>query len=191
MTERALGGVVGRLDALDFDEGPQMVATLPQLRAEAGRERVEVAAQQQRVDLPADRLHAACEGGPGECPVADPLPQREQFERRPHQVAAEPLLRGARAVDPGLEIPFEMGPAPLQSAEPPVHPGAVAVDDAGVAFAEQFLEALRRRGWCGRRRTVNVAATKVQTHALVGPSFVGDSSMFKTSCFGSCAASSS
>src|SRR5207249_3019016 len=60
----ALGGVVGRLDAVDGDEGPEVLAVLPQLLAEAGGERVVIAAQQQRVDLAADRLHVSDECGP-------------------------------------------------------------------------------------------------------------------------------
>ena len=34
VTQRLLGGVVGRLDAFDFHEGPQVLAVLPQFLAE-------------------------------------------------------------------------------------------------------------------------------------------------------------
>ncbi len=44
--QRLLGRVVGRLDPCDLHEGPQPVAVFPQLLAEAGDARVEVAAQQ-------------------------------------------------------------------------------------------------------------------------------------------------
>ena len=55
MTQRPLGGIVGRLHACDFAEGPEMFAVLDQFLAEAARERIEIAAQQQGLDLATDR----------------------------------------------------------------------------------------------------------------------------------------
>ena len=62
----ALGGVVGRLHALNFGEGPEVFAVLPQFLAEAMRQPIEVAAQEQPFHLLTDRLHAADERAAGE-----------------------------------------------------------------------------------------------------------------------------
>src|SRR5947209_5306780 len=41
---------------------------------------------------------------------------------------------------PRLEISLQVSPAPLQSAEAPVHTGPVAVNHAAIRFANQALE---------------------------------------------------
>lgn len=46
----------------------------------------------------------------------------------------------AGAVDESLEIAFEVSPAPLQTAEAPVHAGTVAMDDAGERLPQKFFE---------------------------------------------------
>src|SRR4051812_45220456 len=120
MTQGLLGRVVGRLDTGDLHERPQVFLVVDKFLAKPVRARVEVAAQKQRVDLPADRLHPASEGAMRESAVADLLPEREHFLGRPHEVMSETFLGWARTVDEGLEIAFEMRPAPLEPADAPV-----------------------------------------------------------------------
>ena len=143
--QRLLGGVVGRLDAGDIDEGPEVFLVLDEFPAEATRARVEVTAQQQRVDRFADRFDAATEGAMREGAVADVLPEGEHFFGGSPEVVSEAFAGVARAVDEGLEVAEEMSPAPLQStfaarSEAPIHAGAVAADDALVCLAEKFLK---------------------------------------------------
>lgn len=74
VTQGALGGVVGRLDACDVHEGPQVVLVFDKFLAEALGQSVEVTAQQHGVDPLPDRLHAFLEGGMGQRAIADFLP---------------------------------------------------------------------------------------------------------------------
>src|SRR5581483_4246368 len=99
---------------------------LVQLLAEAAHAGIEVAAQQEALHLSADRLHPLPEFVPWHRAVADLLPQREELLGRPHQVVAEAAARGAGAIDQGLEVALQVGPAPLEAAEGPVHPRPVA-----------------------------------------------------------------
>ena len=62
VSQRLLGRVVGGLDALDVDEGPQPFAVFLQLLAEAVDARVEVAAQQVVLHLRADGSHLFLKG---------------------------------------------------------------------------------------------------------------------------------
>ena len=145
VTQRLFGGIVRWLNAGDIDEGPQRVLVLDEFFAEAVRLRVEVTAQQQRVDLGADRFHAASEGAMRESAVTDVLPEVKHLFCGPHEVVAEPFADGARAVAESLEVAFEMGPAPLQAthaawSQAPIHAGAVAADDAVVSLAEEVFE---------------------------------------------------
>ena len=109
---------------------------LNEFLAETAGERIEVSAQQERVDLAADRLHASAKCRDGERAVADTLPHGEPFLGGSHEVAAKPLVGVARAVDQGLEVAFEVSPAPLQAlAARPIHAGAITVNDAGEALS--------------------------------------------------------
>ena len=59
VAQRLFRRVVGRFDAVDFEEGPQAFAIRVQFLAKAVRAPVEVAAQQVALDPPTDRFHAA------------------------------------------------------------------------------------------------------------------------------------
>ena len=140
--QRLFGSVVGRLHALDIHEGPKVLVVLHQLLAEIVRVRVIVTAQQERAHALADWLHAAAKPAAQNRPVAHFLPKGEQFLGRLQQIAAKAFLGGATVVEECLEIAFQVCPAPLQSAKTPVHPGPVAVNDAGEHVAEQLLKHL-------------------------------------------------
>ena len=140
MTQCLLGRVVGWLNAVVVHECPQVVFVFDEFFAKAVRQRVAIAAQQKRVDLLTDRLHAAAESSARHRPVAHFFPEREHFERGFQQIAAEAFAGLAGAIDQPLEIAFEMSPTPLQPAEAPIHAGAIAVDDASKRHAEKFFQ---------------------------------------------------
>src|SRR6516164_10220569 len=119
--QRLLGCIVGWFYTFDFDERPQMFAVLPQFLAEAADARIKVAAQQVRFYLLANRLHLLAECAARNRPIANFLPEGKQLLGWSHQVMSEAFADGTEAVDQGLEIPFQMSPAPLQTVESPVH----------------------------------------------------------------------
>lgn len=100
-------------------------------------------AQQQAVDFLADRFHQPFEATTAERPIATARPVSKQFLRGPHQVASQTFDLLVVAVNEGLEIPFQMCPAPLQPATLPVHLGPVAGHHAGKGLSQQFAD---RRG---------------------------------------------
>ena len=189
--QRLLGGVVGRLDAFDLDESPQVFAVFHEFLAEAVRQRVVVAAQQERIDLLADRLHLAAKGAAGDRAVANFLPEGKQFLGRPHQVVAEAFVGLDKGCRSALGSRVSSEPSTIASGRSPVHPGAVAVNDAGEVARRAVPASTSAARLVRQAKKVKVAATKVQTHALAWPSLVGDSSMCSAACLGSCSASSS
>src|SRR6188768_2191998 len=104
--------------------------------------RIEIATQQVVFHPRTDRLHVATKRATGERTIAYFLPEGKQFLGLPQQIMAEALAYRAGAVDQGLKVAFEVSPAPLQATEGPVHPRPVAVDDAGIAGAEQLHQDL-------------------------------------------------
>ena len=138
----ALADVVGEFDALYLQERPQPVAMIVQRRAHPGQFGVaaEDAAQQQAVDLLADRLQQTLASSAGDGPITTTRPVVKEFLGGTHQVVPQALHLLIGMIDQSLKIAFEMGPAPLQSAHPPVHLGPVAVDHAVKGVGEQFLK---------------------------------------------------
>ena len=139
VTERPLRRVVRRFDAVHFQERPQPVAMVTQFPAHAVRGGAE-AAQQQAVDLVADRLHQTLEAPPREGPIPAARPVPEEGFGRSHQVMAQAFDLVIIAVNQRLKVSLQMSPAPLQAAALPVHFRPVAADDAGEGLAQQFAE---------------------------------------------------
>ena len=142
VTQRPLRRVVRRFDSGHIQERPQPLAMVMQLPAHAGQSRVtaEVAAQQQAVDLAADRLHQTLESAAGDRPVPATRPVMKQGLCRSHQVVPQAFHLVILVVDQGLKIAFEMRPAPLQAAAPPIHLGPVATHDSGEGLAQEFAD---------------------------------------------------
>jgi len=120
--QRPLRRVVGRFDSLRVQEYPEPFAMFIQLPTHADQSRVlaENSAQQQAVDLAADRLHLTLKFGAGDRPVPAAGPVPKQFLRQSHQVVSQPFDLVIRVIDQGLTISFQMRPTPLQAAALPV-----------------------------------------------------------------------
>ena len=110
MTKRSFGSVVGRLDAFVVNERPEPLSVRVELVAHACEPLVARtgATQQERIDLGAHRCHSA-----PECPAGDSAfvigpPVFEKSRHMPHEVMAEPLGLGVRAVDQGLKVSLEV-----------------------------------------------------------------------------------
>ena len=106
-TQGALADVVGRLDPFDVQERPQPIAMIVQSGAHSHKLRVaaEHPAQQQAVDLLADRLHQTLEPAAGERPVAAAPQWRNSFCVG-HQVASQAFRLVIRMVDQGRKSRF-------------------------------------------------------------------------------------
>ena len=117
VTQGALAGVVGRLDPLDMQKRPQPLPMVVQFPTHAHQpwvaaDRLRAAAS---FHLLADRVHQPLQSGPGDRAVAVARPKMEQFPRGPHQVASQPFHLMVRVIDQRLEVPLQVGPAPLQA----------------------------------------------------------------------------
>src|SRR3990170_3372828 len=80
--------------------------------------------------LAAERRHATDKRRATDRAVAIVGPVLEQLARHATQIVAESFGLIVAAVDQRLKIPFQMGPAPLQAADPPVHLRPIAGHDA-------------------------------------------------------------
>ena len=107
-------------------------------------------AQQQTFDFAADRSHATDKGRATDRAVAIVAPVLEQFAGHPSQVVAEAFGLRIAAVDQRLKIPFQMGPTPLNAANPPVHLGPIARHDAAIGGGQQLVDRRRRAGRADR-----------------------------------------
>ena len=149
MTQRPLPGIVRRLDPFVTQEHPQPGAMLVQFPACAARIGVTAlgAAQQQTLHVAADRSHPTqqCRPRNSTLPIVGPV--LEQLARRMPQTTAEMLCTRVTAVDHRLEIAFQMGPAPLQVAQMPVHFGPIAGDDAVERVAQEGVERRSLARW--------------------------------------------
>ncbi len=149
-----LGRVVGRLDPATSTEGPQPVAVFPQLLAEAGDARVEVAARN-RVSfyLRAERSHLFLKGATGQRAVADFLPQGEQLVSRPQEVVAENVCRRGtdRRTEPGSRASGGL-PSTTASGRPKPNTSVPGRNGSRRQTLHPALAAaLRHPDWCGRR----------------------------------------
>ena len=142
MTQRALAGVIGRLDPFHFQKGPQAIAMTIQRVAHASQSRAfaERSAQQQGVHLTADRPHRAKPPATGECPIAIARPEAKQLACFAHQIVPQSFGLSIARVDQGLEVAFQVSPAPLQATVRPIHLGPIAGDHAGECVAQPFFQ---------------------------------------------------
>src|SRR5205085_4724362 len=114
MAQRALRGVVRRLDPLHAHEGPQTLLHLEDL--EAGRRCLDAAASlaplQRRLDLAPQPRRDRLEPWPVNGPIAEAVPPAKHPLRQPQQ-GVPGRLPGTPAVDHRLEIPRQVRPAYL------------------------------------------------------------------------------
>lgn len=99
------------------------------------------------------------------------MPLLEQPLRLLQQVSLQ-LFRGGRSgVDQVLEVANQMGPAPLQPFQPPVHLGSVAADHARKRVGQQFIQhgGLARRSYAIDRDTpLDIGAMPPKSKPVLG-----------------------
>src|SRR5512142_3459058 len=114
MAQRALRGVVRRLDPLDAHEGPQALLHLEDL--EARRRRLDaaatLAASQRRLDLAPQPRRERLEPLSIDGPMAEAVPPTKHPLRQPQQ-GVPGRLAGTPTVDQHLEIARQVRPANL------------------------------------------------------------------------------
>ena len=120
--QRSLGSVVGGLDSLSLQEGPQRISHLQELLAgahRAGPWRSIAALNTQLHHLlerglkrQPDRLAAVLQGGPADRSVLVAVPLLKELSLQLQQLGAEPSA-GTGALSDGGEITDQMGPAEL------------------------------------------------------------------------------
>ena len=138
--------------------------------------RVAVAAQQQRVDLAADP--ASCGSGTSR---KDSVPSRTRFHNANSSFVGRMRSWPSRLfVRQGLSMRawksrLRWSPAPLQSSAASSNTcgRTIAVDDAGEIVGPSSSRRTSAPRLVRQAKNVKFAATKAQTHALAGPSFVG------------------
>ena len=116
-------------------------------------------------------------------------PVLEQLARRTPQTPASVFRPALAAVDHRLKIAFQVGPA-LQTSQVPVHLRPIAVENPAKRLAQKVARRPHLAGGT-HRKTVNVRATNVRSHALPSASLVPVSSMFNRSCASSCSPNAS
>ena len=109
----ALAGVVGWFDTVHVQKRPQPVAVLVQRIAQALQfgMAAEHSAQQEVVDLPANRSQQAQQARSGDRSVTAARPMPEQFLRGTHQVMPEPFDLVVGMVNQRLKIPVSDAPS--------------------------------------------------------------------------------
>jgi len=125
MTQRALARVVRRFDPLVPQKYPPPLAVFVQFPARTARVGMTAlrAAQQQTFDLATNRAHPTQERRARNPTGTISGPMLEQFARRVPQAKADVFRPLATAVDHRRKIAFQVGPAPLQAPQVPVHFG--------------------------------------------------------------------
>ena len=153
VTQRSLARIVRRFDPVVTQEHPQPRAMCVQFPARAARIDVTAfgAAQQQTLHVATDRSHPTQQCRPRNLSGTKVGPMLEQLACRMPQTIAEVLCARVAAVDHRLEIAFQMGPAPLQTAQMPVHFCPIAGDDAVELLAKQLAERCRFAGGSDRK----------------------------------------
>jgi hypothetical protein len=66
------------------------------------------------------------------------MPQLEKTPLFPHQIVPQPFDWSIAGIDPCLNVPFQVSPAPLQSKAIPIHFGAGAIEDNPLIVADQL-----------------------------------------------------
>lgn len=92
------------------------------------------------IDLGVDWCHPPLERSTRDFAFVIRAPMFEQRRHLPHEVVPEPSGLPVRAFDQGLDGPFQVGTAPLQLLDPPVHLGSVAVHESAEGATEQLVD---------------------------------------------------
>jgi hypothetical protein len=140
--QATLAGVVGRFHSLDIQQRPEPIAMLVQSVAHPLQTRVAAinSAQQQGFHLLADWLHQPLQSGPGDGPIARARPVAEHVARGAHQVASQSFHLMVRVIDERLEVPLQVGPAPLEVSLLPIHFRPATHHRAVEPLSEQFVK---------------------------------------------------
>jgi hypothetical protein len=122
LAQGTLSGVVGGLDSLDVQEGPQRTCHLQELSASAhcaGPRRSLVALSAQLhvlleggLECLTNRPAAVLQGGPVDCAVLVAVPEPKQLLLQVQQLCSE-LSAGARAFGDGREVADQVRPTQL------------------------------------------------------------------------------
>src|SRR3990172_1843925 len=177
MTKRPLARIVRRFDSFVAQERPQPLPVSVQLPARAAHVWIAAfgAAQQQALHLATDGSHPTHKRRARNLAGAIVGPVLEQLAGQTPQPETQPLALDRAAVDHRLKIAFQMGPAPLQAPQVPVHFGPIAVDDAAKRLAQQRAERRRLARGTHRKHREHSGYEGPQPRLavfLLGPRFV-------------------
>ena len=146
MAQRTLGCVVGGFDVFVIDECPEVVEMVEQFRA--GRFCRGVSAPlpffQNHVELALQAIDMTLEPRSRQSPVANAVPVVEhflrEFQQRSSHFGGTGCSRGTSKLADGLEVAFEMCPAPLSQREEKVHSCPVATNGALVVESQPVVQ---------------------------------------------------
>jgi len=118
--DRSLRCVVGGLDPLDADEGPERRSHLEDHFAHAFGLGFAAASPfpKKRFDRLPNRTHVDLETGSGESSISDTSPKREHLLRLAKEFGADPSCLGP-TLDEALEIPDQVAPTDLATTDSP------------------------------------------------------------------------